>query len=189
MGLDSDKDLGEGDRHETGEGAAALLDARPQQRALIGIEKKGSQVRGWRLGRDRAIGLGFGDDRGNVRRPGRIKVGQARTDQLALIGELVAEIAQQTAASEARTGVGLVEPLEMRAQALHRWDRLIGEAGAARIVAAVSLYDLGTRRLLALEVIVEGALRHTSRGRDVLDATAIESLLDQDLEPGVDDLL
>src|SRR6478736_4943626 len=85
MALDSDEDLGEGDRHETVEGAAALLDARPQQGALIGIEKKGSQVRGRRLGRDRAVGLGFGDDRGNVRRPGRIKVGQACTDQLALI--------------------------------------------------------------------------------------------------------
>ena len=44
-------------------------------------------------------------------------------------------------------------------------------------------------RFLALEVIVEGALRNTGGGRDVLHAAAIKALLNQDLKPGVDDLL
>jgi hypothetical protein len=37
----SDEDLGEGDRHKAVERAPALLNSRPQQGALIGVEKKG----------------------------------------------------------------------------------------------------------------------------------------------------
>src|SRR4029077_1946751 len=171
------------------EGAPALLDSRPQQGALIRVEEKRGQIRGRRLGRDRAIGLGLGNDRGDVRRPRQIKVCQAFADQLALVCEFGAEIAEEASAAEMCAGVSLVQPLEMSAQPLQRGEGRIGEGRATRIVAAIAVDHLGAERFLALKVIVEGALRHPGGSRNVLHATAIKALLNQDLKPGADDLL
>jgi hypothetical protein len=77
----------------------------------------------------------------------------------------------------------------MSPQPLQRWEGRIGEGRTTRIVAAIALDDLGTKRFLALKMIVEGALRHTGGSRNVLHPTAIKALLNQDLEPGLDDLL
>ena len=77
----------------------------------------------------------------------------------------------------------------MSAQPSQRWDGCIGECSAARVVAAIAIDDLGAERLLALEMIIEGALWHTGRGGNVLDAGAVKALFNQDLEPGVHDFL
>src|ERR1700722_17933627 len=77
----------------------------------------------------------------------------------------------------------------MSSQSLQRREGCICEGGTAWIVAAISVHNLGAQSLLTLEVIVKGALRHTGRSRDVLDAGAVKALFNQDFKPGVDDFL
>src|ERR1700684_3555854 len=100
MGLGSDQDLGKGDSHEAVEGAPALLDPRPQQCALIGVEQERSEVGRRGFGGDRSLRLGLRDDGSDVRGPRNIKVCEALTDKLALASELGAEIPQQASAAE-----------------------------------------------------------------------------------------
>ena len=171
------------DRHEAVERRARLLDPGAQEPALIGVEEKGREI--GRVGRARygAIRLGVPNGVLDVPGPQVEKRSQPPANERAVIGKLRAEIAEQTPASIFEIRVHLIQAREMTPEPFQGGKRFVSQGLALRILSRVALDDLGAERLLAGEVVVEGARRRGCRVGDVPYATSVEALLRKVFSP------
>src|SRR6201999_1789457 len=92
------------------------------------------------------------------------------------------------ATAVAEIGVHLVQPGEMKPEPLQRGKRPVPQILAARIVSRITLDDFGAERLLAREMIVEGARRRARGLGDVPHAAGVEPLVKQGFESCLHDL-
>ena len=90
-----------------------------------------------------------------------------------MVGDLVAEVADQAASREAVADDLIAQELKVATESLQRLDPLVGQVLQAP-GGAVALQGDDGERLLALEVVVEGSLGGADRVGDVLDACGVE---------------
>src|SRR6266550_4218641 len=147
MRKNSGQDLREGDLEEQVQRLPALLHLGPHHGAFPGVDDE----------------------------PGK-RLADLLANERALSGQLGPEISQETPGREPGLDNGLVETLEVFSEPSQRRQFLVlQDAQAYPALLPVSPYCLGGQRLLALEVVVEGALRCTRGVSDVLNAGRVET--------------